>query len=714
MLLITGGIIGYLIKDTTSCNDGSSHDKNRPYGGEEVTRFAFHSKLLDEMKARNILEETKYFSSVPHMSGTTYSKRQAEHVANKWRKYGIENVKIHKYDVLLSYPKERGRFSINFSNGSLINFSIQNDLQFNSFNYTDVVLPYNAYSPSGRVKSQLVYANYGFPSDFRELRRRGIPVEGKIVIIREGFPYRGQQLDNAHLNGAVGVLFYSDPQQFNPNGIGAQFPKGWELPDSAVRVGTLLERPGDPLSREFPSKQGFYRTEASKASPLPRIPSQPIPFEYAKVLLREMDGLKASANFEGGGDFVYRLNSSFLVDLNIQTELRSKTLFVISGIIYGDKEPDRLILVGNHRDSWQYGASDASGAQATLLEIARSLGKARKSGWRPRRSIMILSWDGHEHGIHGSTEWVEEYSSMIFEQVVAYLNVDVAVDGNHTIDLKATPELNNVFYDAAKYLTEPKTNDNLYQDWLLKRPSITGKEPRSLVLITGSDYKPFYHTMGVSCVDFKYTYAKVGEIKYPFSNPMFHSVVDNFKWMTLFIDPDFRYHLLVGKIWLKLALQLADSTVLPFNITRAANTVYKYAKAFKNIHEVYLKPRNLSCDILVSAASELYSAADQFEKTISSKVDRNNELKLRMVNDRIQNFQRQLIHQSGTMGRDDLKNVVFSTRWDLMTTRTRFTSISHAIFNAINGTDENWDEVKKQMMIATNRLQAAAQSYKGF
>ena len=716
ILLVTGGIIGYFQNDTKACYEGGSGNSHtlRPRSDDEDSRFALHSKLLDEMRAAKILDEAKYLSSTPHMSGTIYSKRQAEHVADKWRKYGVENVKVHKYDVLLSYPKESGRLSVSFLNGSLRHFNVQNDLKFTGNNYSDVVLPYNAYSPSGKVTSPLVYANYGFPSDFHELKKKGINVTGKIVMIRHGFPYRGQQLDYAHLNGAIGVIFYSDPQQFNPNGKGAQFPKGWELPDSAMHIGTLIERPGDPLTREFPSKQGFYRTDVSKAAPLPKIPSQPIPFEYARVLLQEMDGIAAPANFKGHGSFTYRLNASFLVNLNVQTELKTKTIYVVSGIIYGDKEPDRLILVGNHRDSWQYGASDASGAQATLMEIARSLGKARKTGWRPRRSILILSWDAHEQGIHGSTEWVEEYSSMISEQAVAYLNVDVAVDGNHTIDLKATPELNDVFYDVTKYFTEPKTNKNLYRDWLMKRPSNTGEEPRTLVLITGSDYKPFYHTIGVSCVDFRYTYATTPGTKYPFSNPMFHSVVDNYKWMTLFIDQDFRYHLLVGKIWLKLALNLADSTILPFNLTRAAKTVYEYAKVFQKIHEVYLRPKNLSCDMLVSAALDLYNAAGQFEKTISSKVDRESELKVRMVNDRIQNFQRQFIHQSGTMGRDDLKNVVYSTRWDLMTTRTRFTSISHAIFRATNGKDNNWDEVKKQVMITTHRLQTAAESFKGF
>ena len=569
LTLLVGVIIGYYIRDAESCDQTRKSGSFRPIDDNEVSRFEMHSKILDEMKAEFIQEETKYFSQIPHMSGTRYSKKQAEHVASKWRQFGIENVKIHNYDVLLSYPKESGKITIQFPNGSSLHFNVINSENFNrSSNFSDVVLPFNAYSPSGNVTSNLVYANYGFLSDFEKLESQGVNVSGKIVIMRHGFPYRGQQVDNAHLYGAAAVLFYSDPQQFNPNGKEAQFSNGWELPDSAIQIGTIIERPGDPLTREFPSKQGFYRKNVSNAKPLPKIPSQPIPFKVAKVLLREMDGDVAPNSFKGDGSFIYRLNSSFLINVNVQTELKTKTLYVVSGLIYGNKEADRLVLIGNHRDSWQYGASDASGAQASLMEIARCLGKSKKQGWRPRRSLMILSWDGHEHGIHGSTEWVEEYSSMIFEQVVAYLNVDVAVEGNHTLDLKSTPELNNVFYRVTEQFKEPKTSKNLYRDWLKKSPNKRGNEPRSLVLITGSDYKPFYHTTGVSCIDFKYTFAKLPNTKSPFSNPMYHSIVDNYKWITSFVDQDFRYHLLVGKIWLKLALTLADSTILPLTYQR--------------------------------------------------------------------------------------------------------------------------------------------------
>jgi len=50
---------------------------------------------------------------------------------------------------------------------------------------------YNAYSADGDVEAELVYVNQGIPADYEELERRGISVEGKIVIARYGGSWRG-------------------------------------------------------------------------------------------------------------------------------------------------------------------------------------------------------------------------------------------------------------------------------------------------------------------------------------------------------------------------------------------------------------------------------------------------------------------------------------------------------------------------------------------
>ena len=50
------------------------------------------------------------------------------------------------------------------------------------------------YSPSGRVKGEVVYANFGTEEDFGKLKDLGVSVKDKIVIIRQGRIFRGNKV----------------------------------------------------------------------------------------------------------------------------------------------------------------------------------------------------------------------------------------------------------------------------------------------------------------------------------------------------------------------------------------------------------------------------------------------------------------------------------------------------------------------------------------
>lgn len=53
--------------------------------------------------------------------------------------------------------------------------------------------------------------------------------------------------------------------------------------------------------------------------------------------------------------------------------------------------------------------------------------------WRPRRSLVFASWGAEEYGLIGSYEWVEEKAKELSQRAVAYLNVDIAVEGECAI-----------------------------------------------------------------------------------------------------------------------------------------------------------------------------------------------------------------------------------------------------------------------------------------
>ena len=64
--------------------------------------------------------------------------------------------------------------------------------------------------------------------------------------------------------------------------------------------------------------------------------------------------------------FIY---SSELVYLKVNNEYVNKTITNVIGQIYGNVEPDKLVLLGNHRDAWVFGGSDPSSGTAVLMEV---------------------------------------------------------------------------------------------------------------------------------------------------------------------------------------------------------------------------------------------------------------------------------------------------------------------------------------------------------
>ena len=62
-----------------------------------------------------------------------------------------------------------------------------------------------------------------------------------------------QQVDVAQSKGAIGVLLYSDPQQFAQEGRNRAYPDTWWMPDLAVQSGTVYLNNGDPLTPFYPS-----------------------------------------------------------------------------------------------------------------------------------------------------------------------------------------------------------------------------------------------------------------------------------------------------------------------------------------------------------------------------------------------------------------------------------------------------------------------------
>ena len=67
----------------------------------------------------------------------------------------------------------------------------------------------------------------------------------------------------------------------------------------------------------------------------------------------------------------------------------------------------------------------------------------RDHGWRPLRSIYLLSWSGEEYGLLGSTGWAELNQDLLLRSL-AYLNVDTVVSGD-ILKVSASPLLTTLW-----------------------------------------------------------------------------------------------------------------------------------------------------------------------------------------------------------------------------------------------------------------------------
>lgn len=69
------------------------------------------------------------------------------------------------------------------------------------------------------------------------------------------------------------------------------------------------------------------------------------------------------------------------------------------------------------------------------------------------------------------------------------------------------------------------------------------------------------------------------------SYPVYHSVHDNFYWMSHYGDPSFTHHRSLTAVWVMAALQLTTIPLPPVDITHYS---YMLEGASETIHEKYL------------------------------------------------------------------------------------------------------------------------------
>jgi len=442
-------------------------------------------RIASTISTRRLEANHRFLTAEPHVAGSLRDRTLAEWTRDQWIAAGLDSVEIVEHRVLLPYPHDASVEMI--APASVWHAQLRE--------HPDAPLAFHAYGASGDVTGSVVTAGIGAPADFDRLAASGVDLHGKIVLVRypANYSYRGYVVYLAQQRGAAAVLMYASHSD--------------DAPDAAIQrggVGFDFIEPGDPPPAARPT-----------------IISLPISTRDARVILDAMHG----------GDVTLRVR--------VNNDEATRPIWTVIGRINGAAYPDQWVIAGNHRDAWMYGGVDPSSGSTALMELARTLGSLVRNGARPKRTILLASWDAEEYAMTSSTEWTEQHELELREHAVAYLNVDAAVSGS-TFFARAVPSLAHLVASTAG------VDDSAIETRIG----------------AGSDYTAFLNFAGVPIVDMRF--------QGPY--PVYHSAYDTHGWVTR-IDPGFARHAQLTRIWATAATRLANADVLPLDHVRYAHRI---------------------------------------------------------------------------------------------------------------------------------------------
>ncbi|XP_051150352.1 probable glutamate carboxypeptidase LAMP1 [Andrographis paniculata] len=200
-------------------------------------------------------------------------------------------------------------------------------------------------------------------------------------------------------------------------------------------------------------------------------------------------------------------------------------------------------------------------------------------------------------------------------KAVAYVNVDVAVSGAG-INPVATTQLDELILQATKQVLDPDNSSRTMYNSLI---SHVNDVIIDRIVDGGSDYAAFMQQVGVADLSFGGGY------------PVYHSMYDDFVWMSKFGDPMFRRH-----------------------------------KSVEDL-KIEVLNRSLILDPLVESINELERASTKINnerKAIEGSKgwfqSRRNDRKAREVNDWLMMAERAFLDDDGLPGRPWYKHLIYA------------------------------------------------------
>ncbi len=620
-----------------------------------------YKKVVDSVISSEKIDETlKFLTSVPHVAASPRNNELADFVRDEWKKFGVEDARLVPYDVLLSFP-EKIHVELISPEKYTLSLREKSYKEDPDTERTDVGIPYNAYSRSGDVTASLIYANSGNPQDYDYLESQGIDVEGKIALVRYSAPYsyRGFKAYTAEQRGLAALLIFSDPKE-DGYARGPVFPEGPWGPLSHIQRGGIpydFIYPGDPLTPEWASTPGCRRIPLEESPVIPKIICVPISAEDALPLLESMDGEEAPESWRGALSVKYRLQGSeSKVHISVEMKDPIERIYDVLGSIEGSENQEEVIVVGNHRDAWVFGGHDPSSGTACIVELVRAFTEARKAGWEPKRTIVFGNWDAEEFTLTGSTEWGEDNRNWLAENLVAYINVDSSACGRN-FSVQAVPCLFPLILQTMKEVNDPATGQTVFDCWL-KGPTEAGTigiasgSGKIDPIGSGTDHAVFLNHIGAPALNMVFS----GDYG------VYHSMYDNYYWMSHFGDPGMLYTAALAKMWAHMIIELACRPIIPLDYEVYAQELRNYLEDWAGLYD----PQHEKSNELNALLMDMEKRASVLTPYLSGKKElagNVSEENIQKANRLLIQIERDFTHPEGIPKRKWYKHLVFGARF---------------------------------------------------
>ncbi|OQR67911.1 N-acetylated-alpha-linked acidic dipeptidase 2-like, partial [Tropilaelaps mercedesae] len=436
--------------------------------GRSVALFAVYDENPQvKEKILKLVDQDHFSHNIEVFNKQPYDDQAiVDVIRSEWRKSKLEEIMREPFtNPVAQQGDQPNTVQIIYANGT----QSETRLEMSKEQYAFV-----AFTINRTIQGNLTYASKLDRRDFHYLLKENVG-NGTILLARYGVVPLREQITHAYTLGAIGVLLYMDPLDYATDYNEHALPRV---------CAPHLGQQHDIIAHEHEFALDDYPNLASHVDFFD-LPIQIISGNFARKLLAELDteaklktdAAPVPARMRGGFQnvsYASGSSTSFTIRLTTHNKVTAENLTNVVGVIRGRVEPDRYVIVGAGRDPW---SPSSLGGMAILQGLVHVFSQLVSDSWRPRRSIVFVSFAAEHMNSAGLNHLLRSRMNMLRGRAVAYIDVTNPVLGTSSILATGSPLLSQALYNASSLVMsansnsmDPKGAPSLYSEWLQNFP----------------------------------------------------------------------------------------------------------------------------------------------------------------------------------------------------------------------------------------------------